>query len=193
MRRLGPAVAATALMALSGASFAAEQGAKRWSDPSVPFTCDIPADWELVPKEGLHLVLRSPGAGSAPGIHADHYVDRKDGFGSWKDYVGYYAGRRRRTARLVAKPSPVVVGGREASRFERIESFMPEHPPRGADGGARPGRGGPIEVKNATVVVPDEGGFWVLSYSAQVDDFKKHLPRFQRLLSSLRWNAPPAP
>lgn len=188
------------LSVLAAMTAAADQEYKPWPLASDPFTCEVPADWSASPGQGLHVVLAAPEGAYASGMHVDHYRNGKDGFASAKSFIdsntGVTGSSDRDWKRMgVSNPIPktpaivraVKVSGIDSSRFD-VQKGMRSKPEVYVNGKliTRKAQKGVVMLRKAFVVVPQKDGFWVLRYSAEDQEFERHLPKFEHLLKTFQ-------
>lgn len=138
----------------------------------------LPPGWELREHQGepsgFSLVLPLPpspdGRPSGPAvlISAERY--RKGGaFGTPEALAKTVAPRSR--------PVELRLGARRELRLEK--TFREPFPPLSAEPRF-------FDSRSLYVLLPDEGGFWALQYTATEARYQKHLAAFESLLSSFR-------
>lgn len=165
---------------------APSQAYKAFAMEDKVFSCDVPADWKQqrdperekrtkTPK----LELLGPRAENSPvRIYAAFYSKEGDYFDGYEDFIERNS--KDSWGDTEDKYGPVketALGGRKAFAFDREvkTSVNPESP-----------SGETVQMMEKFYVLPANGGFYVLSFSAPKSVYQKHLPAFERLAKSFK-------
>lgn len=147
------------------------------------FTCEIPSRWTVAKSTGgLHVAGAATKEGATPRFEVDYLRDGAGGFASAEDFISRNAEKNTKKKRAPAIKR-VMLAGFAATRFESLEAAAGEAPAK--EKGASPQKA--VQVRSAYVVVPAEGGYWVVRYSAAEKDFKAGFFQFEHLLETFKF------
>lgn len=139
------------------------------------FACEIPSRWTVAKSTGgLHVAGAASKEGIAPRFDVDYLRDGAGGFASAEDFISRNAEKNAKKKRAPTIKR-VALGGFAATRFESLEP----------EAGAAPQK--TAQVRSAYVVVPAEGGYWVVRYSSAEKEFKYHFFQFEHLLETFKF------
>ena len=153
------------------------------------FTCEIPGGWEVkrdkekeVKAKIRKLELLGPRAENAPVlIYAAHYRKGSAAFTDYKDFIDRNSknilGETESETEKFSLVKETSLAGKKAFEFDsEIKEYL--HPESKSDES--------VVIKEKFYVIPGGDGFFVLHYYAPASAFDKHLPVFNKLVSTFK-------
>lgn len=149
-----------------------------YREPSGAFQSDAPAAWKLREKHDLgpSVTFIGPGAPARPysaNIHISRYPNSVDKSGDPKHYYDGYT--LIETLKLALPYAKRVLGGREVESYAFERPFRKLHSQK-------------VEYyrRNDYAIVRTTDGFFLITHSAPVEDYKSTFPIFEAVVKSFQ-------
>ncbi|MRR16652.1 MAG: hypothetical protein EG826_09390 [Deltaproteobacteria bacterium] len=148
------------------------------------FTCDIPADWELIrdkDKDEDYKIYEIQLVKGSVSIYVSYYAADNADFAGYEDYIRRNSTNvlgETRSAREIYEPvKDIMIGGRKGFELSR-ERLVYLHPQSKSDES--------LQLAEKQYVLPAKKGFYVLHLAAPKAVYPESLPVLERIAGSFR-------